>query len=430
MLNIAGYVHTVTERFDFMEKNRRDFIKTFSAMAAAGLFVSGMPWLKDLHAQEGLKMVRLGIIGPGSRGMFLLENLKNVPGLEISCFCDDYEPNFEQAGQFLPGAKGYRDYRDMLAKEQMDGVVIAVPLHKHKEITVAALDAGLHTFCEKAMAQTYEDCNEMVKARERNNKILYVGHQRLFNTQILQAMKLIEDGTIGEVTQMRAYWHRNNDWRRPVPSPDLERKINWRLYHEYSCGLMTELASHHLQVTNWVLKDKPDYAMGSGGINHWKDGREVFDNVNLVYHYPSGTHVTYDSMTSNKKYGMQIEAMGPKGTIEMETGYSYSEQPPPAPGIIQLINNLEHKVFDAIPIGGASWVPEDPSEDKGSYLLDKKIIGDGTDVQMASFVADVRNNRIDPWLTQQGFYASIATLMGFEAMMNHRIENWPQGLAI
>ena len=176
-----------------MENNRRDFIKTFSAMAAAGLFVSGMPWLKDLHAQDGLKTVRLGIIGPGSRGMLLLEELKRVPGLEISCFCDNYEPHFERAGQFLPGAKGYRDYRDMLEKEQMDGVVIAVPLHKHKEITVAALDAGLHTFCEKAMAQTYEDCNEMVKARERNNKILYIGHQRIFNTRILQALKEIED---------------------------------------------------------------------------------------------------------------------------------------------------------------------------------------------------------------------------------------------
>ena len=202
------------------------------------------------------------------------------------------------------------------------------------------------------------------------------------------------------------------------------------MYHEYSLGLMTELASHHLQVTNWVLKDKPDYVMGSGGINYWNDGREVFDNVNLVYHYPSGTHVIYDSMISNKKYGMEIQAMGPRGTIEMETGNIYSEQPPPAAGIIQLINNLEHKVFDAIPIGGASWVPEDPSEDKGTYLLDKLLKTDGTDVQMASFVADVRNNRIDPWLTQQGFYASIATIMGFEAMMNHRIETWPQGLAI
>lgn len=331
-----------------METDRRDFIKAFSGMAAAGLFASGMPWLKELYAQDSLKTVKLGIIGPGSRGTYLLEHLSAVPGLEISCYCDDYEPHFERAGKLLgPGAKGYRDYREMLESEVMDGVVIATPLDQHLKMTVDALDAGLHVFCEKSMALTYEDCNEMVKAHQRNNKILYVGHQRLFNTRILQAIKEIEDGTIGEVTQMRAFWHRNNDWRRPVPSHELERKINWRMYHEYSRGLMTELASHHLQVTNWVLKDTPDYVMGSGGINYWKDGREVFDNVNLVYHYPSGAHVIYDSMISNKKYGMEIQAMGPKGSIEMETGYIFSEQPPPAPGIIQLINNIEHKVFDA-----------------------------------------------------------------------------------
>jgi predicted dehydrogenase len=414
-----------------METDRRDFIKAFSGMAAAGLFASGMPWLKELYAQDSLKTVKLGIIGPGSRGTYLLEHLRAVPGLEISCYCDDYEPHFERAGKLLgPDANGYRDYRKMLESEVMDGVVIATPLDQHMKITIDALDAGLHVFCEKSMALTYEDCNEMVKAQQRNNKILYVGHQRLFNTRILQAIKEIEDGTIGDVTQMRAYWHRNNDWRRPVPSPELERKINWRMYHEYSRGLMTELASHHLQVTNWVLKDTPDYVMGSGGINYWNDGREVYDNVNLVYHYPSGAHVIYDSMISNKKYGMEIQAMGPKGSIEMETGYIFSEQPPPAPGIIQLINNIEHKVFDAIPIGGASWVPEDPSEDKGTYLLDKLLKSDGTDIEMESFVSDVRNNRVDPWILKQGFHASITTLMGFEAMMNNRIEYWPEGLAM
>lgn len=399
-------------------------------MAAAGMFASGMPWLKDLSAQDNLREVKIGVIGVGDRGIYQVQQLLLIAGARISCFCDDYQPNFDRAQQFLPDAKGYKDYREMLSTEQVDAIVIASPLHEHMRMTVDSLDAGFHVFCEKAMAMDYEQCNNMVLAREKNNKILYVGHQRIFNTRILQAVKEIEEGGIGNVTQIRACWHRNGDWRRALPTPDLERKINWRMYHEYSRGLMTELASHHIQVANWVLKDKPDYVMGSGSINHWKDGREVYDNVNLVYHYPSGTHLLYDSLISNKKYGMEIQAMGPGGTIEMETGYRYSEQPDPAPGIIQLINNIEHKVFDAIPIGGASWIPEDPSKDKGTYLLDKMLKTDGSDVQMESFVADVRNNRIDPWITQQGFYSSIATLMGFEAMMNHKIETWPEGLAI
>jgi predicted dehydrogenase len=414
-----------------MESNRREFIRAFSAMAAAGMFTSGLPWLKELGAQDTSRPVSLGIIGVGSRGMVLLQHLMQVPGTRITAFCDNYPPHFDRARQAIgSGAAGYTDYREMLAKETMDGVVIATPLNEHKQMTVDALDAGLHVFCEKAMAKTYEDCQEMVLARERNNRILYIGHQRIFNARILQAVREIEEGVIGPVTQIRAFWHRNNDWRRPVPSPGLERKINWRLYREYSCGLMTELAIHHLQVANWVLHETPDFAMGSGSINHWKDGREVFDNVNVVYHYPSGTHVIYDSLISNKKYGMEIQAQGPLGTIEMESGYRYSENPPPAPGIIQLLVDIENSVFGTIPIGGPSWVADDPSKDRGTYLLERILKTDGTDVEMESFVADVRQGRIDPWITEQGYYAGIATLMGYESILHHRIEYWPEGLTI
>ena len=390
-----------------------------------------MPWLSELYAQDQPETVKLGIIGVGSRGSLLLTYLLEIPGVEVSCFCDDYEPSFDRARQMIgKGARGYRDYRKMLEQEEIDGVVIATPLDRHAPMTIDALNAGVHVFCEKAMGKTFEECDLMLQAHRRNNRILYIGHQRLFSTRILKAINEIENGSLGDITQIRAYWHRNNDWRRPVPSPELERRINWRMYHEYSCGLMTELASHHLQVANWILKDVPDYVWGSGSINYWKDGRDVCDNVNLVYHYPSGTHLVYDSLISNKKYGMQIEAQGPLGTIEMETGYIFKEFPKPAPGIIQLLNNIEKEIFDVVPVGGPTWVPEDPSEDKGTYLLDRIIHSDGTDIQMESFVSDVRNNRVDPWLTEQGYYSGIATLMGFESIMTNRIVTWPGGLSV
>ena len=111
-------------------------------------------------------------------------------------------------------------------------------------------------------------------------------------------IEFIRAGQLGNITQIRAYWHRNNDWRRTVPSPELEKKINWRLYKEFSCGLMTELASHQIQVANWALGEFPDKIMGAGSINYWKDGREVHDNVNLVYTYPGGTQLIYDSCTT------------------------------------------------------------------------------------------------------------------------------------
>lgn len=395
------------------------------------MLLGGIPWIKNLMADEAGTTVRLGMLGMGSRGMYLHLMMKDIPGLDICCFCDDYEPNFENAQQVLgPQARGYRDYRQMLEKEAIDALVIATPLHEHAHQTIDALNAGLHVFCEKAMAKTIEDCNDMVKAYLNSGKILYIGQQRMFNIKYHQAYQMIREGKLGPITQIRAFWHRNNDWRRPVPGPELERKINWRLYHEYSCGLMTELACHHLQVANQIYGENPECVWGTGSINHWKDGREVHDNVNLVYKYPGGAHVIYDSLISNMHYGLEVQVQGPKGTMELEHGKMWEEFPPPAPGILSLINHLEKKLFEAVPVGGASWVPENAVSRKGDWIIDKVLNDDGTRAQMESFVADVRKNRLDPFITQQGFYASIATLMGFEAIKNNEITYWPQGLAL
>ncbi len=411
--------------------SRRDFIKTFSLIAGTSLVASQMPWLSTVNAQDSTTPVRLGIIGTGSRGSLHLIYLKEIPGLEITSFCDIYEPNFNKAQQFIgPHARGYKDYRDMLEKEDLDCVLIATPLDRHVRMTIDSLNAGLHVFCEKSMATTIEDANEMVKTALDTGKILQIGHQRMFSLIYQQAFRMISEGKLGEITQIRAYWHRNNDWRRPVPSPELERLINWRMYHEYSRGLMTELASHQVQVGNQILGMPPEMVWGSGGINYWKDGRDVFDNVNLVYKYPNGTHMMYDSMISNKHYGLEEQIMGPKGTMELENGKMWEEFPPPAPGILQLINNLEHEFFDVVPVGGASWVPETATGRKGKSISDEVMEDDGTRMSLEAYVADVRNNRIDRELTRQGFYATVAVLMGFEAMMENKIVYWPKGLAL
>ncbi len=410
---------------------RRDFLKTFSLISGSTLLLSQMPWLRDLHAQEPGRRIKLGIIGSGSRGNLLQLYLKEIPECEMSCVCDNYPPNLE-AGLAIAGpqAKGYVNHIEMLEKEQIDAVIIATPLHEHAHIAIDALNAGVHVFCEKSMAKTIEDSDNMVKARQKAGKILLIGHQRLFNVKYQRALQLIRDDKIGPVTHIRAYWHRNNDWRREVPSPELERKINWRLYRDYSCGLMTELASHQIQVANQILGEVPLCVWGSGSTNYWKDGREVEDNVSLVYKYPGGTHLVYDSVNSNKHYGLEEQIMGPKGTMELEGGKMWPEIAPPAPGILQLINQIEHKIFDVIPIGGASWIPDTAASDKGEYIWNEVLESDGTKMEMEAFVSMVRENRFVPELLRQGFYASVATLMGYEAIQKNQIVNWPENLSL
>ena len=115
-------------------------------------------------------------------------------------------------------------------------------------------------------------------------------------------------------------------WRRPVPSPELERKINWRLYKDSSGGLMTELACHQLEVCNWAAKRMPVSIMGMGDIVYWKDGREVYDSVNVTYRYSDGTKIAYESLISNKFNGMEDQILGHKGTMEMAKGDVYKRQ--------------------------------------------------------------------------------------------------------
>ena len=325
----------------------------------------------------------------------------------------------------VPDARGFSDYKELLEMDEIQGVVIATPLNEHARISIDAMNKGKHVFCEKAMAITIDECFAMMQVHRETGKILQIGHQRLFSVRYLKGMEMIREGKLGKITQIRAYWHRNNDWRRPVPSSGLERKINWRMYREFSRGLMTELATHQIQVANWALGEIPVEVSGSGSINYWKDGREVFDNVNLVYTYPSGTHLIYDSCISNMKYGLEEQVMGPLGTLEMEAARLFSENPPPAPGILQLINQIEKNIFDAVPIGGPSWVPENPSEDKGTYIT-KALESDGTDMQMEAFANAVRENKIIPWNAEHGYYAGVATLLGDQAMMERRVIKWPE----
>ncbi len=411
--------------------SRRDFLKTFSLISGSTLLLSQMPWLRDLHAQEPGRRIKLGIIGSGSRGNLLQMYLKDIPECEMSCVCDNYQPNLE-AGLAIAGAqaKAYVNHLEMLGKEQLDAVIVATPLHEHAHIVIDCLNAGVHVFCEKSMAKTIEESDNMIKAQQKSGKILLIGHQRMFNVKYQRALQLIREDKIGPVTHIRAYWHRNNNWRREIPSPELDRKINWRLYRDYSCGLMTELASHQIQVANQILGEVPLCVWGSGSTNYWKDGREVEDNVSLVYKYPGGTHLVYDSVNSNKHYGLEEQIMGPKGTMELEGGQMWPEIMPPAPGILQLINQIEHKIFDVIPIGGASWIPDSAATDKGEYIWNEVLESDGTKMEMEAFVSMVRENRFVPELLRQGFYASVATLMGYESIQKNQIVNWPENLSL
>jgi predicted dehydrogenase len=189
----------------------------------------------------------------------------------------------------------------------------------HAQIEIDAINAGKHIYGEKTLAKGYDAIKQLIhKKFDRQDLIFQTGHQYHSSRLYANVVEMIKNGKIGKIAAFECQWNRNGNWRREVPSPELERLINWRMYREYSGGLTAELCSHQIDFVNWVLDETPKQVVGVGGIDYWKDGRETFDNIHLIYSYPSGIKATFSCLTSNAMNDYQIKVMGDKGTIILD----------------------------------------------------------------------------------------------------------------
>jgi predicted dehydrogenase len=262
--------------------------------------------------------VNVGVIGPGSRGLELTRQLLRIPGVEIIAVCDVYEPRFAQVNE-LVGKKvpGYKDFRELLARRDLDAVFIASPPVFHAEHVVASLNSGRPVYEEKTLGFTPEDCNKVVEAVRQSGQIFQIGHQMRYAAWIQAAMKRVQQGQIGNPTHVYGYWHRNDNWRRPVSDPGLEHLLNWRLYRESSGGLLEELGSHHIDIANWTFGEQPQSVLGSSSIAVYDDGRTVGDNVQAVFSYSKGRHMFFSSLTDNSLMADQVWIYGTEGSLQI-----------------------------------------------------------------------------------------------------------------
>lgn len=406
--------------------SRREFLKNIG-MTGAGVLLAASPWLSAFSeaVNTSNEKCRLGVIGPGSRGRFLMSFLVQNPKVDIVALCDIYQPSIDEALKPAPKAKVYGDYRELLENNNIDAILVATPLSSHCKIVMDAFDAGKHVFCEKTIGFTMEECFRMYNKHRSTGKIFFTGQQRLFDPRYIKAMEMIHAGTFGEINAIRTFWYRNGDWRRPVPSANLERQINWRLYKEYSKGLMTELACHQLQIGSWALNKLPEKVMGHGAITYWKDGREVYDNVSCLYVFDDGVKMTFDSVISNQFYGLEEQIMGNLGTVEPEKGKYYFESIPPTPGFLQMINDWENKLFDTLPFAGTSWAPETANENKGELILGERPKSDGTSLLLEAFVEAVITRKQPARIAEEGYYASMLCLLGHQALQEEKTLYFP-----
>lgn len=406
---------------------RREFIKNIG-LTGTGVLLASTPWLSAFSEQKFTtgEKARIGIIGPGSRGQYLMSFLLSNQKAEIVAICDIYQPSIDAALQMAPKARVYRDHRDLLADKEVDGVFITTPLNTHFQIAMDAFDAGKHIYCEKSIGYTMDECLGMYDRHIETGQVFFGGQQRLYDPRYIKAMEMVHSGMFGDIEAVRTYWFRNGDWRRGVPSPELERLINWRLYREYSRGLMTELACHQLQIGSWARQKFPEKVMGHGAITHWKDGREVYDNINCIYVFDDGVKMTFESVISNKFNGLEEQLLGSKGTVFPEKGTYYFEEVAPDPGFMQMLTDIQNKLFDTLPTAGTSWAPETSRETKGEFITGNRPKGDGTDLIVNAFVESVITGKQPVGIAEECYYASIMALWGDDALLRGEMLPFPE----
>jgi len=337
--------------------SRRDFVTSAAAAVTAAPAV--------LSAQNSPNnRVRVGWIATGSRGKHVMNQmyLKSKDLVDVVAVCDAYQGNLNAGADIVatqekkPAPKKYVDYRELIADPNVDVVFICSPEHLHHAMAMAALKANKHIYLEKPIGHTVEEGADIVRASEKSNKVVQVGTQNRSNKLYIQAKKMFEDGLLGEVHYVRAFWYRNFDpnvnpvtgtpmaWRYPIPtdaSPEntdwkrfLEtaehknipfnknRYFQWRNYWDYSGGISTDLLVHQTDISNFVVgKTLPTSCVASGGIYQWgsnvKDDREVPDTLSALYEYPDRFHLNYSCFFGNDNYGYGEQFMGYKGTIEV-----------------------------------------------------------------------------------------------------------------
>lgn len=396
---------------------RRDFVK--ASALAAGSSVFGVEAMAETLSRTRISQsdeINIGVIGVGSRGKYMARLFLRIPGVRVTALCDVYEPRFAE-GREITGEDTpvFRDYRQMLdSADDLDAVIVATPLSLHGEHAVASLERGLHVYGEKAMGHTVDDCDAIVRATKESGRRFQTGLQYRYAPWYRQAIDRIRNGEIGRVTHVYGYWHRNYNWRRPVPDPSLEHLINWRLYREFSGGLLAELGSHQIDVANWIFGETPERVVGTGAVTFYEDGRETFDNVQAVFTYPGGgTHV-FSSIIGNHKVGYQVNIYGTGGSIELtlEDGTFYYE-PARANSAVpeELIERGVHTSASLstqgdMPYRGPGLPIEVPEAEAGNPNF----------LAAAAFVESLRNDT-RPFADEEvGWASAVAVALGNEAI--------------
>jgi predicted dehydrogenase len=310
-----------------MRATRRQFLQTGAAAAAAGQS-------KSYAANDRIQIATLGVGGMGSGDTRMA---LSVPGVELVAVADVYDGRLRRAREVW-GDHIFttRDYREVLARRDVDAVIIGTPDHWHARMMIDALEAGKDVYCEKPMVQKIEQGLAVIEAEKKSGRILQIGSQYVTSIIYHKTRELIRSGAIGQLNMVEAWLDRNTalgawqysippdatpeniDWDRflgEAPKRPFEpvRLFRWRNYRDYGTGVAGDLFVHlisGLHVATGAIG--PVRVFATGGLRYWKDGRDVPDVMLALLDYPeTREHPAFNlALRVNFKCGMAREQFG------------------------------------------------------------------------------------------------------------------------
>lgn len=327
--------------------SRRDFV----AASGAAVFTA-RSYAQVKGANERLLVGVIGCGGMANGHMRSLIKMRDTDNVQVTAVCDLYDKRLQAAAE-LTGGKPYESYEELLASRDVDYILNATPEHWHSRISIDAIDAGKHVYCEKPMTRTVEQAKKVVAKVQENPKIkLQVGVQGMSDDSYATAHKYIRDGALGHVVLAQIDYSRNHkgdfwaypidesaqpgvniDWKTwlgdtPKRPYDPDRFFRWRRYWDYSGGIAGDLFVH--RVTRFIKAiglTFPDRGVGAGGKWQFRDSKaEIPDTFNILLDYPEGLTVQLVSSMANET-PIDHLIRGHKATLEFNrTGFTITPQ--------------------------------------------------------------------------------------------------------
>lgn len=255
--------------------------------------------------------VNIALIGAGSMGSGDLNTALMVPGVKMVAACDLYTGRLDAAkkkwGNEIFTTKSYKE---ILNRKDIDAVIIATPDHWHQQISIDAMNAGKHVYCEKPMVHSVEEGPAVIAAQKKTGRVFQVGSQGVSSLGNEKAKELLKAGAIGELNYAEGFWARRDPvsvWQYPVPADASEQTVDWdaytsnttkrpfdkmrffrwRNYNDYGTGMAGDLYVHLFSSLHFITDSLgPDRIYSTGGLRFWDDGRECPDMQLGAFDYP------------------------------------------------------------------------------------------------------------------------------------------------